>query len=745
MKKIALTTWWHHNNYGTALQVTSMYKVLKKMGYDVDVINYIPNGKRYPLKINKTANKDSAWSEKPRIIDNDREKHYEEYIKNNLTFTEKCIIDDDFFALNQEYDFFISGSDQIWSSVVFDSRYFLDFVSDNNKKISYASSMQCITESSFVNNQLKSLLNSFSFVSAREENSKNCISNYCKKDIELVLDPTLLLSYDEWKSVFKKENEIKEKYIICYFLGDNEYYLNSVKKIAKQTGYSVKVVPIFTKDTDYGELEHGVGPEEFFNLIDNAEMVLTDSFHGVCFSNLCEKPFYVFERFREDDEFSQNSRIYNLLKMTGLEDRLIKFNNVIEENCELNIDFKHAKAMIQKEKDKSLNYLDNCLNNKKLSNIEPLVSIIIPVYNVEKFIRRCLDSIVKQTHENLEIIIIDDGTQDQSGAICDMYAQTDKRFKIIHKENGGVAKARNIGLKHASGEFVIFVDSDDVISPDNVEYLVKLIKNTNTDVACSLNVYNENTLFQEKHDVFEIFTPAEALKGIYDSKIGVAVWNKIWNRDFINHNKIRFNEDLWFGEGMTFCVESFTKSKSIGICKRRLYYQEYNPMAATRKFNIENWRCGERALMIQKKIWENVIFDDNVIKAYNYHYWWSKCSALRKIYLGNFENQYKKEVQEYKHYIRKRIKYAYGICESYSQKKFYRNIYFNPRKALLSLSIEESNGKTLDKLPWEVNISNEILKNELNILNNELEKYNSIKYLFKKLVIKFIKRVLNKK
>ena len=127
---------------------------------------------------------------------------------------------------------------------------------------------------------------------------------------------------------------------------------------------------------------------------------------------------------------------------------------------------------------------------------EELISVIIPVYNVEKYIRFCLDSVINQTYKNLEIIIIDDGTKDLSGDIAEEYAAKDSRIKVIHKENGGLSDARNVGLDVATGKYIAFLDSDDVIAYDFYEYLYNLIKENNVIecVALSWSLFRRNQL-----------------------------------------------------------------------------------------------------------------------------------------------------------------------------------------------------------------------------------------------------------
>lgn len=130
----------------------------------------------------------------------------------------------------------------------------------------------------------------------------------------------------------------------------------------------------------------------------------------------------------------------------------------------------------------------------------PLISIIVPVYRVEKFLDRCVKSLVGQTYENIEIILVDDGSPDKSGSMCDAWAERDPRIKVLHKENGGLSDARNRGVETAGGEYISFVDSDDYVSPDYVEYLLGLLRGNSADIACGSwrRVYEEPDLFENQ-------------------------------------------------------------------------------------------------------------------------------------------------------------------------------------------------------------------------------------------------------
>ena len=122
-----------------------------------------------------------------------------------------------------------------------------------------------------------------------------------------------------------------------------------------------------------------------------------------------------------------------------------------------------------------------------------MISVIVPIYNVEKYVNKCVGSIVNQTYTNLEIILVDDGSPDRCPEICDEWAKKDSRIKVIHKKNGGLSDARNAGMKIASGDYIAFVDSDDWIAPEMYERLLMAIKNDNSDIAaCAVKMVWED-------------------------------------------------------------------------------------------------------------------------------------------------------------------------------------------------------------------------------------------------------------
>lgn len=178
----------------------------------------------------------------------------------------------------------------------------------------------------------------------------------------------------------------------------------------------------------------------------------------------------------------------------------------------------------------------------------PLVSVIIPVYKVEKYLFKCVNSVLKQTYHNLQIILVDDGSPDRCGAMCDYYADQDKRIEVIHKENGGLSSARNAGLKIAKGEWIAWVDSDDWIEEDMIDYLLRGALENQTEVAvCGrYEVYHKRKYVHGAKKV-AVLTPEEALNRLLDidnREIENFVWDKLWNKSLY--------DGIAYPEGMTF-------------------------------------------------------------------------------------------------------------------------------------------------------------------------------------------------
>ena len=213
-----------------------------------------------------------------------------------------------------------------------------------------------------------------------------------------------------------------------------------------------------------------------------------------------------------------------------------------------------------------------------------LISIIVPVYNVELYITKCIDSIICQTHSNLDIILINDGSIDLSGEICDKYAQYDSRIRVVHKQNGGQSQARNVGLSMAKGDYIGFVDSDDYIEPNMYEKLLYYMKVNHSDIVeCGVkNIYSDGVVYEESNQVF-CYSGKEALekhlKEPNSSKSPrAAVWSKLFKTSII--------KDIQFPEGKIhedfyFTYRSLINAKKYCWVDCCLYCHIYTNMTST--------------------------------------------------------------------------------------------------------------------------------------------------------------------
>jgi glycosyltransferase involved in cell wall biosynthesis len=232
------------------------------------------------------------------------------------------------------------------------------------------------------------------------------------------------------------------------------------------------------------------------------------------------------------------------------------------------------------------------------------VSVIVPAYNVERYLSRCVGSLLHQDHANIEVILVDDGSPDGSGELADRLAESDARVRVIHKANGGVSSARNAGIDAAGGDWVMFVDGDDWVEPDYVSYFLSLVCHG----GCLVGMDTRNCRGDEPpapRERTKQTVPAErALEWIYDDTIFVAVWNKIYSAQLLHD--LRFSEDVWYGEGMLFNVEALQLVDTVAVGDAEVYHQTFNPDSAMRCFSLKSNYCGIASLWLQRAEWDKV-------------------------------------------------------------------------------------------------------------------------------------------
>lgn len=383
MKKVGIMTWIQYQNYGTALQAGALSNIIKMMGYEPFNINYCPrainDSSHYGLKgiynkgietIKRTLNGQYTSKIKSQL--------YKKYIAENLNVTEPCNTKVELADLNDHFDAFVCGSDQIWTPLAFDENYFLSYVRNPDKIIAYAPSIGLTKiENPIVREKMKHLIGKFKHLSIREQQGAELIRRLCDKNAKVVLDPTLLLSPKEW-NVFEQQATYKtsllpDKYIICYFLGDYTQYMQKVKEISNKLHMPYFIIPQFKlQSQDEHCVPFDVGPAEFLKLWSHATYAITDSFHGVAFSLNYNKPFSVFKRFKEDARDNQNSRVINILRLVNLESRILENNG--QPNSFLELDFSEANDRLNGLRKQSLEYLKRALSDATAEADESIIN-----------------------------------------------------------------------------------------------------------------------------------------------------------------------------------------------------------------------------------------------------------------------------------------------------------------------------------------------------------------------------------
>ena len=209
----------------------------------------------------------------------------------------------------------------------------------------------------------------------------------------------------------------------------------------------------------------------------------------------------------------------------------------------------------------------------------PIISVIVPIYNSEKYLSRCLDSVKNQTFTDWECILVNDGSTDSSGVICNDYAGNDCRFSVINKQNGGVSAARNCGIDQSSGDWIMFVDADDVISPETLEIAVKSSQEDNLDIFQFSFSNNESDLNLNDISFTDVCTLEEY---IAKDKVVRSACGSLIDANIINGNRIRFNEQMKLGEDQLFIYTCLLYAKRIKRIPNILYCYFDNPTSATK-------------------------------------------------------------------------------------------------------------------------------------------------------------------
>ena len=250
--------------------------------------------------------------------------------------------------------------------------------------------------------------------------------------------------------------------------------------------------------------------------------------------------------------------------------------------------------------------------------MDDLISIIIPAYNVEKYISKCLESIIKQTYSNIEIILVDDGSTDKTSEICDEYAKKDDRIKVIHTENRGVSEARNKGLENVKGNWITFVDSDDWIEEDFCEVLLKKIKDYDADIAlCGYKRVTENSCeIINTSGKDEVINRQKYIEKTLNPQTGYGFCHMKLIKKTIIEN-IRFKKGMTVGEDALFNLMISKNIKKAIFVKVALYNYRMNLNSVVKKFDENYANKYLKSMQIIKEYMENNYEDEKNIQNLN--------------------------------------------------------------------------------------------------------------------------------
>ena len=357
MKKVSIITWHYFANVGSALQAYALQSTLSNMGYDVEIINY----RRRELDnswLTKKIKENFIYINKifPNVLPERFRFGFLEFQNTYLKQSSLVHTIEDIGRVSADSGVIVCGSDQIWAPNMFDKAYFLTFANDETRKVAYAPSIGLENIPAEMIEIYKKLLKRFDYISVREDRGVELLRERCGiEDVRQVLDPTLLVDKEHWTELIKKEISPKGQYIFVYMLGEKMWQRDWIKRYAERNDKKIIWLSRHKKDKAYADIFYSImGPLNFLKHIENADYVMTDSFHGMVFSLLFHKQYYLFERFDVQDELSQNSRIESLNRLLDTKNRVVKENVSFGEE---KIDYTKIDKKIEIERKKSLEFL----------------------------------------------------------------------------------------------------------------------------------------------------------------------------------------------------------------------------------------------------------------------------------------------------------------------------------------------------------------------------------------------------
>ena len=388
MKSAILTLFYQNYNYGGVLQGYALQQELKKIGVESEILNLDRKKMSRFSSKGHSKNKSIICKLKTKVNSfvsskylKKRREAYRKFIDDYVKCSDVVYTDANIKTANEEYDFFITGSDQVWSEVSGRDATFLNFVEDNFRKCSYAASIGSDEVSDEYLKYMKTALQSFGYISVREKRAASILSSVVNKDISVVLDPVFFVEADQWKRLMCDVKKVfihkRNSYGFLYFLGDGRSAKTLAASVCRARNLDSIMIPCGKMKVNMDDIFiHAkkivdAGPLEFLRLINEAEYVFTDSYHCVAFSIIFNKPFVVFGREDKNRRVAMNSRIDNLLEIFSLEKRRVVNLDSMEKIEELlyeKVDWENINSIICKKRAEGEQFLRNAVSAIRTEN-----------------------------------------------------------------------------------------------------------------------------------------------------------------------------------------------------------------------------------------------------------------------------------------------------------------------------------------------------------------------------------------
>lgn len=362
-KKIGILTWHYYKNFGSGLQAFALQETIVRLGHEVNLINFrkfysrpVSPIKRFLKKVLQyTVAKFSNFVYERTI--NNTIVYQKKYLKQTKVFT----IPSELENISGEYDCLVYGSDQIWAPNVYTPIYMGAHVQKDVRKISYAASIGLNDIPDDLVETYRTNLSSYHSVAVREQEGKELLKSRCGIEATVVLDPTLMIDAETYKKMQRPVRGVKGKYVFCYFLNKEHKYREKVEDYAKKNNLQIIGCSDKVSDAEWLHMLTNIGADQFLWLINNAETVFTDSYHGSIFSLLFHKNLWTFIRFAENNPICQNSRIRQLQNNFDLEHRIVTAENDIDDSKRIN--YEYFEKRLAELRQESIKYLKNALES----------------------------------------------------------------------------------------------------------------------------------------------------------------------------------------------------------------------------------------------------------------------------------------------------------------------------------------------------------------------------------------------